>query len=170
MTLIIDASQFPKADNFLREVSDRLSDFRPFFTNYSAPLTIGETSEIFLTEGRGDWEDLNEDYAERKAETHPGQTILRRENHYIEAATSTSHPANIFETTPTEMVFGVDGGWFDSRFGYDYPTGHELGLGNLPQREVYGKLTETGELDDNFARLGEKWAREEIAEVERIFG
>ena len=56
------------------------------------------------------------------------------------------------------MVWGVDGGWFDSRFGYNYPEGHELGLGSLPQREVFGKLTETGELDANFARLGEKWA------------
>ena len=53
-------------------------------------------------------------------------------------------------------------------FGYNYPEGHELGLGSLPQREVFGKLTETGELDANFARLGEKWATEEIAEVERI--
>ena len=40
------------------------------------------------------------------------------------------------------MVWGVDGSWFDGRFGYNYPEGHELGLGSLPQREVFGKLTE----------------------------
>ena len=156
-------------DAFLRELSQRLSNLTPFFNDFAAPLIIGELSEIFLTEGRGGWADLSPEYAERKAETHPGKTILRRDDNYIGAATSTSHPANIFETSPTEMTFGVDGSWFESRFGENYPERHELGLG-VPQREVFGKLTETGELDANFQRLGEKWATEEIAEVERIFG
>ena len=51
--------------------------------------------------------------------------------------------------TETEMSYGIDGGYFDSRFGYDYPGAHELGLGQLSQREVFGKLTETGELESN---------------------
>ena len=167
--LTIDGSDLQKADALFREISKRLSNLTPFWNNFAAPLIAGEIAEIFLTEGRGEWDNLDPAYAARKAITHPGKTILRRDDNYIQAATSAAHPGNIFETTPDSMVWGVDGGWFDSRFGYNYPEGHELGLGSLPQREVFGKLTETGELDANFARLGEKWATEEIAEVERIF-
>lgn len=168
MPVQIDASDLQKLDVFLGEVDKRLSNLTPFWNDYAAPLVQGELSEIFLTEGRGEWADLHPDYAARKEQSHPGKTILRRDDHYITAATSTSHPANIFETTVTEMVYGIDGDWFDSRFSYDYPSAHELGLG-VPQRQVWGKLTETGELDANIARLGEKWQREEIAEVERAF-
>ena len=170
MPIQIDFTDLDRANRILVEIRSRLSDLRPFFRDVAAPLVAGELSEIFLTEGRGEWDDLDEDYAERKAQTHPGKTILRRDDNYIQAATSAAHPANIFETTPDSMTWGVDGSWFDSRFGYDYPTAHELGLGNNPRREVFGKLTETGELDENFSRLGERWATEEVAEAERIFG
>ena len=168
MPVQIDASDLLKVNAFLGELDRRLSNLTPFWNDFAAPLVQGELSEIFLTEGRGEWQDLHPDYAARKEQTHPGKTILRRDDHYITAATSASHPANVFETTPTEMVYGIDGGWFDSRFGFDYPSAHELGLG-VPQREVFGKLTETGELDANIARLLDKWSVEEIAETERRF-
>ena len=162
--LTIDGSDLQKADALFREISKRLSNLTPFWNDFAAPLIAGEIAEIFLTEGRGEWDNLDPAYAARKAITHPGKTILRRDDNYIQAATSAAHPGNIFETTPDSMVWGVDSGSFEG----NYPERHELGLGP-PQREVFGKLTETGELDANFARLGEKWAREEIAEVERIF-
>ena len=168
MRINIDFSDLQKFRAYFDELDRRLSDYTRFWKDDAAPLVQGEVSEIFLTEGRGEWEPLREPYASWKAENYPGKTILRRDDHYIRAATSTSHPANIFETTPTEMVYGIDGGWFDSRFGDNYPERHELGLG-VPQREVFGKLTETGELDANIARLLNKWAVEEIAEVERRF-
>ena len=168
MPIRIDFTDLDRSNAILVEIRSRLSNLTPFWNDFAAPLIAGEISEIFLTEGRGEWPDLSPEYADEKAITHPGKTILRRDDNYIQAATSTAHPGNIFETTPDFMVWGVDGGWFESRFGENYPERHELGLG-VPRREVFGKLTETGELDANFARLGEKWATEEIAEVERIF-
>ena len=168
MPFQIDFSDSQKLNAFLRDVERRLSNYTPFWNDYAAPLVAGELAEVFLTEGRGEWDGLNPAYAAAKEQTHPGKTILRRDDNYIGAATSAAHPGNIFEVSPTEMTWGIDGGWFDSRFGDNYPERHELGLG-VPQREVFGKLTETGELDANITRLLEKWQREEIAEVERIF-
>ena len=168
MPFDLDYSDSLKLNAFLDDVERRLTNYIPFWNNYAAPLVQGETAEVFLTEGRGEWQPLHPAYAAAKEQSHPGKTILRRDDHYITAATSTSHPASIFEATETEMVMGVDGGWFDRRFGFDYPSAHELGIG-VAQRQVYGKLTETGELEANTSRLLEKWHREEIAESERQF-
>ena len=168
MPIRIDFSDLDTFQLYLRALDSRLSDLRPFWKDDAAPLVQGETAEIFLTEGRGEWADLHPAYAAEKEITHPGKTILRRDDHYITAATSTSHPANVFEASETEMVYGIDGGWFSSRFGDNYPERHELGIG-VPQRQVFGKLTETGELDANTARLLDKWSNNEIAEVERRF-
>ena len=168
MPIQIEFSDLQRLNAFVREVERRITNYTPFWNDFAAPLVYGETAEIFLTEGHGEWADLHPVYAAEKEITHPGKTILRRDDNYITAATSASHPASVLETSPTEMTIGVDGGWFDSRFGDNYPERHELGLG-VPQRQVYGKLTETGELDANIARLLEKWHREEIAEAERQF-
>ena len=166
----IEYNDLLRVDTIFREIDDRISDLRPFWKNFAAPLVAGEIAEVFLSEGRGEWDPLSEPYATYKAETHPGKTILRRDDTYIQAATSAAHPGNIFESTPTEMTWGVDEGWFESRFGYDYPAAHEEGRGRLPQRQVFGLLTATGRLDENLGRLGENWLREEIAEIERVFG
>ena len=168
MPFELDYADSQKINAFLRDVERRLTNYTPFWNNYATPLLQGEASEVFLTEGRGEWASLHPDYEAQKERTHPGKTILRRDDHYITAATSTSHPGNLYETTETEMTYGIDGGWFDSRFGDNYPERHELGLG-VPQREVFGKLTETGELDANVSRLLGKWHREEIAEAEKQF-
>ena len=168
MPFDLDSSDSLKLNAFFNDVERRLTNYIPFWDKYQTPLVQGEVSEIFLTEGRGEWADLDPDYAARKAISHPGKTILRREDNYIRAATSTSHPGNHYERTDTEMSYGIDGGWFDSRFGDNYPERHELGIG-VAQRQVWGKLTETGELDANTSRLLEKWHREEIAESERQF-
>ena len=169
MPFELDYSDSQKLNAFLNDVERRLTNYIPFWDKYATPLVQGEISEVFLTEGRGEWADLHPAYAAAKEQSHPGKTILRRDDHYINAATSTSHPGNFYERTETEMSYGIDGGYFDSRFGYDYPGAHELGLGQLSQREVFGKLTETGELESNTSRLLETWHREEIAESQRQF-
>ena len=56
-------------------------------------------------------------YAAAKAITHPGKTILRRDDNYIQAATSTAHPGNIAHFGPSEMVWGIDGGYLKLRYG-----------------------------------------------------
>ena len=86
-----------------------------------------EIDDIFDTGGRGLWADLDPLYAARKAVTHPSQGILRRDDTYMEAATSLNHPGNIAEFGATEMVLGVSGDYFESTFGANYPAFHEEG-------------------------------------------
>ena len=168
MPFDLDYADTLKLNAFLTDVERRLTNYTPFWKDYAAPLVYGEISEIFLTEGRGEWQALHPVYAAVKEQTHPGKTILRRDDTYIQAATRATHPGSLYEATATELTLGIDGGWFDSRFGDNYPQRHESGIG-VPQRQVYGKLTETGELDGNVSRFLEKWETEEIAESERQF-
>ena len=54
------------------------------------------------------WAGLDPLYAARKAVTHPGKGILRRDDTYMEAATSLNHPGNIAEFGPTELILGCE--------------------------------------------------------------
>lgn len=154
---------------YLNEVEDRLTDRTRLFSDFIAPLVTGEIAEVFETEGRGEWPPLHPVYAAEKEITHPGKTILRRDDNYIQAATSTGHPGNIAHFGPSEMIWGVDGGYFEAVYGENYPEKHELGEG-LPARPVFALITVGGRLDENIEKLTEKWVREEIAEVEgRLF-
>ena len=156
-----------KIQAFVTELEGRLRDRTRLFSDFLAPLVAGEKAEIFETEGRGEWPPLDPEYEAEKAITHPDKTILRRDDNYIQAATSTSHPGNIARFGPSEMVFGVDGGYFEAAYGENYPEKHELGDEETPARPVYDLILVGGRLDENIEQLTEKWAREEIAEVER---
>ena len=157
-----------RLQGYLNELETKLTDYTGLWRNFIAPLIIGEIAEVFETEGRGEWPPLHPLYAAEKEITHPGKTILRREDNYIQAATSTSHPGNISRFSPTEMVWGVDGGYFEAAYGENYPERHETGDG-VPTRPVFDLILVGGRLDENIEKLSEKWAREEIAEVERRF-
>ncbi|MDE0398887.1 MAG: hypothetical protein OXL96_13915 [Candidatus Poribacteria bacterium] len=151
---------------YLNQVEDRLTDYTRLWKDFIAPLVIGEIAEVFETEGRGEWPPLHPLYAAEKEITHPGKTILRRDDNYIQAATSTSHPGNIARFGSREMVWGVDVGYFEAVYGEPYPEQHELGTDRLPARPVFDLITAGGRLDDNIEKLTEKWVREELAEVE----
>ena len=92
---------------------------------------------------------------------------MRHDDNYLQAATSTSHPGNIARFGPSEMIWGVNSGYFEAIYGENYPEQHELGTERLPARPVFDLVTVGGRLDENIEQLTEKWAREEIAEVER---
>ena len=151
---------------YVTELESRLTDRTRLFSDFIAPLVVGEIAEVFETEGRGEWPPLHPIYAAEKEITHPGKTILRRDDNYIQAATSTSHPGNIARFSSSEMVWGVDGGYFEAAYGENYPELHELGTERLPSRPVFDLITVGGRLDENIEKLTEKWVREEIAEVE----
>ena len=157
-----------KVQAYLTELETKLTDRTLLFSDFIAPLVAGEIAEVFETEGRGEWPPLHPEYESAKAITHPGKTILRRDDNYIQAATSTAHPGNIARFGPSEMVWGIDGGYFEAVYGENYPERHELGEG-LPARPVFELITVGGRLDENIEKLTEKWVREEIAEVERLF-
>ena len=155
-----------KLQAYLSEVESKLTDYTRLWSDFIAPLVVSEIAEVFETEGRGEWPPLHPVYAAEKEITHPGKTILRRDDNYIQAATSTSHPGNIARFSSSEMVWGVDGGYFEAVYGENYPEKHETGDG-LPARPVFELIAVGGRLDENIEQLTEKWAREEIAEVER---
>ena len=158
-----------RLQGYLNELESKLTDYTRLWSDFITPLVIGEIAEVFETEGRGEWPPLHPVYAAEKEITHPGKTILRRDDNYIQAATSTSHPGNIARFSPSEMVWGVDGGYFEAVYGENYPEKHETGDG-VPTRPVFDLITVGGRLDENIEKLTEKWAREEIAEVEqRLF-
>ena len=95
----------------------------------------------------------------------PGKGILRRGDVYFEAATSLNHPGNLAEFGPTEMVLGVDGMYFESNFGANYPAIHESGHeeGNLSSRSVYELIVAGERFEERIGQLGEKYFQEEIA-------
>jgi len=158
-----------KLQAYVTELESRLTDRTRLFSDFIAPLVAGEIAEVFETEGRGEWPPLSPEYEAAKAITHPGKTILRRDDNYIQAATSTAHPGNIARFGPSEMIWGIDGGYFEAVYGENYPERHELGEG-VPARPVFDLITVGGRLDENIEKLTEKWVREEIAEVEqRLF-
>ena len=152
---------------YLNEVEGRLTDYTRLWSDFIAPLVAGEIAEVFDTEGRGEWPALHPVYAAEKEITHPGKTILRRDDNYIQAATSTRHPGNIARFSSSEMIWGIDGGYFEATYGENYPEHHELGTERLPARPVFELITVGGRLDENIEQLTEKWVREEIAEVEQ---
>ena len=162
----IEFSDLLKLQAYVTETESQLTDRTRLFSDFIAPLVAGEIAEVFETEGRGEWPPLHPVYAAEKEITHPGKTILRRDDNYIQAATSTSHPGNIAHFGPSEMVWGVDGNVFEARYGYNYPERHES-PDWVYSRPVFALITAGGRLDENIGQLTEKWTREEIAEVER---
>ena len=161
--LQFDLAELQRARMTLDRMEQLFTDYRRLWKNFIAPLIAGEISEVFQTEGRGEWPPLSAEYAEWKKENYPGQTILRLEDDYIQAATSTKHIGNVFVSEPFEMEWGVD----DSKFEGNYPALHEGGGARMPQRPVFSLIAADGRLDENISRLADKWAQEELAEIER---
>lgn len=93
-----------KLQGYVTDLESRLTDRTKLFSDFIAPLVAGEIAEIFETEGRGEWPPLHPAYAAEKEITHLGKTLLRRDDNYIQAATSTSHPGNIAHFGPSEMI------------------------------------------------------------------
>ena len=154
-----------RTEVFISGISSGLSDFRRFFTDYLAPFTYSEIDDIFETEGRGLWADLDPLYAIQKSRAFPGKGILEREGTYREAATGPSHPGSLVEVSQTELVVGVR----PSAFEANYPAIHEEGNeeGNLSARPVYELIAAGAQFSEQVAQLGEKWQSEEIAAAER---
>jgi len=158
-----------RVDIFIGNIGERLQDYRRFWTDFVAPFTYAEIDDIFHTGGRGLWADLDPIYAARKAVTHPGKGILRRDDTYFKAATTPSHPGSLVEVSQTELVLGVSGSYFESTFGVNYPGLHEEGndATNLSARPVYALIAAGERFEQQIGQLGEKWQREEIAVLER---
>ena len=158
-----------KTQVFISNIDARLRDYRRFWTDFVTPFTYAEIDDIFDTGGRGSWADLDPIYAARKAVTHPGKGILRRDDNYFKASTTPSHPGSLVEVSQTELVLGVSGAYFESAFGANYPGLHEEGNdANLSARPVYELIAAGERFEERMGQLGEKWQAEEIAAAERF--
>ena len=169
MPIEITFDKLLKTEVFIGNIAVRLQDATRFWTDFVMPFTYGEIDDIFDTGGRGLWADLDPIYAPRKAVTHPGKGILRRDDTYFEAATRQNAPGSLADISPLELVLGVSGGYFESNFGINYPALHEEGNEetNLSARPVYGLIAVGERFEERLGQLGEKWQREEIAILER---
>ena len=137
---------------FLTGFNARLSDLSPFWKNYVAPYTYDTIERIFDTQGNGTWAALNPIYAARKAITHPGQPILRRDDVYYKAATGPNHSDSVAMIDPLSLVLGVE---------TPYAAYHEEGRG-VPARQVYHLIPQMLGFEQDLQRLGEDYERDII--------
>ena len=93
-----------------------------------APAIAMAVTEVFDTEGYGQWPALNPDYAAWKAQEFPGQPLLRLTDAYFKAATRIGSAENIVKALRAGLFYGVRGP--------DYAFKHEVGEG-VPQRPVF---------------------------------
>ena len=164
----INFEAIQKAEALVERINSRLQNYTRFWTDFVIPFTYGEIDDIFDTGGRGAWADLDPLYAARKAVARPGKGLLRRDDNYFKAATTQTHPGSLVEVSPTELVLGVSGAYFESTFDANYPAIHEGGNaeGNLSARSVYELILAGEQFEARMAQLGEKWQEEEIAAAE----
>ena len=150
----------------LSALEARFSDYSVFWNDFALGLLSSRLREVFETEGYGRWSVLDPSYAESKAMRYPGRGILERTGAYREAATTPNHPGNVWVATATELMFGVSGSHLEALSGDNYAERHELGLG-VSERQVFGLLAADGSFDIEISELLERWAADEISEVER---
>ena len=152
-----------RTEVFIGNIDARLQDHTRFWRDYVSPFTWDEIDDIFESEGRGQWADLDPLYAIQKSRDFPGKGILRRDGTYFKAATRPNHPGSIAEFSPTELVLGVSGAYFESTFDANYPALHEEGTENLSARPVYELIAAGERFEERIGQLGEKYQREEIS-------
>ena len=158
MNLRIDFQDLIGVRSFLGGISDRLTDLRKFWADYVSPYTYSEIEETFESEGRGEWDELNPIYAAKKAITHPGKTILRRNDVYFQAATTATHADSVTEIDLLSLTLGVS---------TEYAFYHEEGRG-VPQRAVYELISTLLSFDRDLSELGEDYTRDVINNLERF--
>lgn len=160
--------------NWVRTVEKAaLEDLRPFWEKWAIPVIIEEMARIFATEGYGKWPPLSPAYARYKARRYPGKTILRRDDNYWRAATTKKHAGNVHIYKKDSMSWGIDLGYFASKFGYPYPAVHEFGSkdGTIPQRSVFKTAEESALLQVHLVFALNDYMRKVMRkETRRFFG
>ena len=126
--LTIDLTGLEDLEKQLNEVKNAVSDAKVLARQAVNQFLFREILDfarhIFEVEGIDPWEPLDEVYEARKALSHPGQTILRRDDVLYQAYTS--------EVTD-------DYGLFPD---IEYAQYHETGHDNLKARPVFGQIKE----------------------------
>ena len=158
----IDASDITRFGSELGELGRKLSDLTGFHRSFAAKDLSDAVRRVFDT---ASWPPLSPAYRRQKSKTHPGKPILRRDDAYFAAATEVGHPGNLLHAGRRELVYGVRGSYFEGIAGYNYPFGHEEGLGALPERPVFRTLAIDPQTETLYATALEAWARDVIEDV-----
>ena len=147
----------------LGSLRDKLSDLSSFFQRRVRRRAIGHVRRAFETQGYGTWAALRPSTIRRKrAKGTLDRGILRDDLHYFRAATGRGR-GNLNQVSPRRYRYGVDGDYFENRFGYNYPLAHEQGRGRLPRRPVFSLVAN----NEDFQRDVTTSARRYVAEVIR---
>lgn len=148
----------------LSGIAEGLEDLTSFWTDFVVPFVHAEADDVFISEGDGEWDGLDPRYAARKAVSHPGKGILRREDAYYDAATRPNAPGSLVRVSPSVLVVGVESDAFPGR----YPERHESGTATLSARPVYRLIVSDPRFDVRLGQLGEKWQSESISSLDRF--
>ena len=85
--LNINFDSLQKTEVFISGLDQRLQNHTAVLERLSLHHSLSvRSTDIFGSGGRGLWAGLDPLYAARKAVTHPGKGILRRDGTYMEAA------------------------------------------------------------------------------------
>ncbi len=149
-----------------------LNDLTEFWEKWATPAVIEEIARIFATEGYGAWPPLSPKYQRWKARHYPGKRILRREDEYFRAATKRKGAGNLFRAEKDEMTFGVDLGYFATKFGFPYPAALEKSsTAGMPARPVFETAEQSQVLKNNLVAALKNYLNKQIAkETKRYFG
>ena len=151
-----------------REVLKNLTEF---WDKWAIPAIIEELARIFATEGYGTWPPLSPRYERQKRRMYPGKRILRREDAFYRAVTKKGGAGNLTKITPTSLQYGVDLGYFGTKFGFPYPAVHEKGSDKTPARPVFVLAEQSRVLKENLvAALKNYLAKSIRRETRRYFG
>lgn len=129
----------------LKELERQLRDLTRFWQSFSLPYLIQEVEGIFDSEP---WAPLSYPYVLEKAQSFPGQGILRRTDTLYDSFTQENAPYSVQDARPDRFTYGTD---------VPYGFFHEFGItppenwGDLPKRSVFENLP--GDLDNE---IGER--------------
>ena len=125
-----------------------------FFEEQVAPLVLLEIKKMFQSEGASagsKWKPVKPSHLKWKQKHGTRKTTLRLRDHYFRAATQLKGPGSFLRATNQSLTIGVDSNYFSTKFGFSYPLAHELGLGNLPERPIYSRLSEIDNLEQRIS-------------------
>lgn len=105
---LVNDKKFPR---FVVNITERLKDWRSFWTERYIPWYQGEIQQNFETEGeltRNGWPDLTPAYAAWKARHFPGTKIMERTRRLRDSmSVGAVGPDTVLQVRPLEAVIGT---------------------------------------------------------------
>ena len=142
--IIIRVTGLQQLNRLFDAISGQVNDLRNIWPDIADEVEE-KVEDIFSTSGYGSWPPNSPETLKRKA---PETRILVDDGNYRQAATNKDDIGNVYSFDRNSMIYGIDESYFETAFGYAYPGVHEEGLGNVPQREVFGLIDDQPFVDE----------------------